>query len=63
MVERLKYASGWLTISLCAGALGHYVFDLEFWSTTAIAGLALIANGFLAAWEDRGTFNDDREQQ
>lgn len=58
MIERLKYAVPGLAISLIAGALGHYFFDLEFWSATLIVAVAIIANGFFALWEDKGTFND-----
>jgi hypothetical protein len=57
-MDRVKYPVVWLTISMLAGALGRYFFELEFWSATLIAGLALIANGLIATWEDRGTFND-----
>lgn len=55
---RLKPTLVWLAISLLAGAFGRYFFGLGFWSTALIVGLSLIANGLLADWEDRGTFNE-----
>lgn len=58
MIERLKCAVPGLGVSLLAGALGHYFFCLEYWSTTVIVTIAIIANGFIATWEDKGTFND-----
>jgi hypothetical protein len=54
---RLKATPIWLAIPLLAGALGSYFLELGFWSITLIVGLSLIANGLLADWEDRGTFN------
>jgi hypothetical protein len=47
-----------LAISLLAGAFVSHFLGLGFWSITLIVGLSLIANGLLADWEDRGTFND-----
>jgi len=43
---------------MLAAALGHYFFGLGFWTATLIVALAIIANGFFATWEDKGTFND-----
>ena len=58
MFERLKYSVPGLAISLIAGAMGHYLFGLEFWSATLIVAVAIIANGFFVLCEDKGTFND-----
>ena len=58
MIERLKCTVPGLAISVLAGALGHYFLGLEFWSATLIVALSIIANGILATWEDKGTFND-----
>jgi uncharacterized membrane protein len=55
---RLKATLTWLAIPLLAGAFGSYFLELGFWSIALIVGLSLIANGILADWEDRGTFND-----
>ena len=55
---RLKPTLVWLTISLLAGAFGRYFLGLGFLVSALIAGLSLIANGLLADWEDRGTFNE-----
>lgn len=43
----------WLIISVIAGAISAYFFQMNFWLSTAIVGLALIANGLIADWEDR----------
>jgi hypothetical protein len=43
----------WLVISLLAGAVGDYLFKVNFWLASLIAGLALLANGLIAEWEDR----------
>lgn len=55
---RLKATLIWLAIPLLVGAFGSYFLGLGFWSIALIVGLSLIANGLLADWEDRGTFND-----
>lgn len=52
-MKRLFYTLIWLVISLAAGALGNYFFNVNFWVASLIAGLALIANGLIAEWEDR----------
>ena len=54
----LKYTFMGLAVAMLAGALAHYFYGLGFWSSTVIAALALLANGLLALWEDRGKFND-----
>jgi hypothetical protein len=51
-MKRLLYAFAWLVISLLAGAVGSYLFNVSFWIASLIAGLALIANGLIADWED-----------
>lgn len=43
----------WVAISLLAGAVGSYFFELSFWLSSLIAGMALIINGLIAEWEDR----------
>lgn len=58
MTGRLKSTLVWLAISMLAGALGSYLLGLGFWASTLIVGLALITNGLVADWEDRGKFND-----
>jgi hypothetical protein len=58
IVSRLKYTLIWLAVSLLAGASASYFLKLGFLPSALIAGVALIANGLLANWEDRGTFND-----
>ncbi|WP_244072548.1 hypothetical protein [Nitrosomonas sp. PY1] len=45
----------WLVISLLTGAMSNYFFHLDFWLSSFIAGIALIANGLIAEWEDRKT--------
>ncbi len=52
-MQRVLYTLIWLVISLLAGAVGNYLFKVNFWVASLIAGLALIANGLIAEWEDR----------
>ncbi|MBN8794179.1 hypothetical protein [Thermomonas alba] len=52
-MKRVLYTLVWLAISLLAGTAGHYIFKVDFWIASLIAGLALIANGLIADWEDR----------
>lgn len=52
-MKRLVYTLIWLVISLLAGALGNYLFNVNFWVASLIAGAALIVNGLIAEWEDR----------
>lgn len=54
----LKYTLIGLAVAIIVGALAHYFYGFGFWSSTVIAALALLANGLLALWEDRGKFND-----
>ena len=58
-MKRLVYTLIWLLISLLAGALGNYLFKVNFWVAALIAGLALIANGLVAEWEDRRSDSRD----
>lgn len=46
----------WFAICFSLGAAGKYFVGLNFWLSSLIAGLALIANGLIAEWEDRGKF-------
>ncbi len=44
------------------GAIAHYAFGMNFWVAALILGLAMVANGLFAEWEDRqpgGFFNPD----
>ncbi|WP_220813700.1 hypothetical protein [Pseudomonas paralcaligenes] len=52
-MKRILYTLTWLCISLLAGFAGSYIFKIDFWIAFLIAGLALIANGLIADWEDR----------
>ena len=52
-MKRMLYTLVWLAISLLAGVVGNYLFNVDFWIASLIAGLALIANGLVAEWEDR----------
>jgi hypothetical protein len=52
-MKRMLYTFIWLAISLLAGVLGNYLFNVDFWTASLIAGLALVANGLIAEWEDR----------
>lgn len=49
----LIYILVWLIISVLAGMLGTYLFNINFWTSSLVAGLALILNGMIAEWEDR----------
>jgi hypothetical protein len=49
----LKYALAWLIIVVLLGAVGNYFFHIGFWTAAIIAGLALVANGLVAEWENR----------
>jgi len=51
MKNRL-YILIWFAISLLAGLAGSYLFNINFWTASLIAGLALIVNGLIAEWED-----------
>jgi hypothetical protein len=53
LMKRWAYTLIWLAIALLAGAVGHHLFKVNFWVASMIAGLALIANGLIADWEDR----------
>lgn len=53
MMKRGFYTLIWLAISLLAGVVGSYLFKVDFWIASLIAGLALIVNGLIAEWEDR----------
>ena len=57
-MKRLHYTLIWLVISLLAGAAGNYLFNINFWVASLIAGMALIVNGLLAEWEDRRRDDD-----
>lgn len=52
-MKRMLYTLIWLVISLLAGAVGNYLFNVNFWVASLIAGIALIVNGLIAEWEDR----------
>ncbi len=52
-MKRGLYILIWLAISLLAGVVGNYLFKVDFWLASLIAGLALIVNGLIAEWEDR----------
>ncbi|MBV8115413.1 MAG: hypothetical protein JO142_17390 [Burkholderiales bacterium] len=51
-MKRALYTVVWLAISLLAGAMGSYLFNINFWVASLIAGVALIANGLIAELED-----------
>lgn len=53
----------WLIISLLAGALGSYLFNIKFWIASLIAGLALVVNGLIADWEDFRRHNRDAKDE
>jgi hypothetical protein len=57
-VGRIGVALLW--VAICGGVAGiaSYFFDAPFWPSALLVALALLANGLLAFWEDRGTFND-----
>lgn len=52
-MRRIIYVLVWIIISLVAGAVGSHFFNLDFWLSSLIAGIALIINGLIAEWEDR----------
>jgi hypothetical protein len=52
-MKKLLYFVIWLIVSLMAGVVGNYLFHVGFWIASLIAGIALIANGLIAEWEDR----------
>ena len=58
-MKRLFYTLIWLVISLLAGVAGNYFFNVNFWVSSLIAGLSLIANGLIAEWEDRRRDSSD----
>ena len=52
-MKRLLYTLIWLGVSLLAGVAGNYLFNVNFWVASLVAGVALIVNGLIAEWEDR----------
>ena len=52
-MKRGVYVLIWLVVSLLVALVGQYFFKVNFWIASLIAGLALIANGLIADWEDR----------
>ena len=38
----------WVIIALLAGAAGRYLFSVDFWIASLLAGLALTINGLIA---------------
>ena len=60
MKQRLLGLFIWIAIVAALGVFGSYALGIKFWVAAVIAGLALIANGLFAAWEDRrpGGFYD-----
>jgi uncharacterized protein YqfA (UPF0365 family) len=52
-MRKIKHILIWVAISLLAGAVGSHFFNVEFWLSSLIAGVALIINGLIAEWEDR----------
>ncbi len=53
MKQRLLPLLIGLAIVGALGAIAHYAFGINFWAAALIAGLAMIANGLFAEWEDR----------
>ena len=53
MKERILGLLIWLVIVGSLGAFARYVFGINYWAAAVIAGIALIANGLFAEWEDR----------
>lgn len=52
-MKKLLYTTIWLVILLLAGVVGNYLFEVNFWVASLIAGLTLMANGLIAEREDR----------
>ena len=52
-MRRFKIALVWLVIALVVGAAGSFLFHLNFWASSLVAGASLVANGLIAEWEDR----------
>ena len=52
-MKRLKIALVWLVIALVVGVAGGFLFQLNFWVSSLVAGAALVVNGLIAEWEDR----------
>ena len=52
-MRRFIYILIWAAISFLVGAIGSYFFNLNYWLSSLIAGIALIINGLIAEWEDR----------
>ena len=53
MIKRLKHLLLWLVLVALLGLVASYFFDVHFWTATAIAAVALVANGLFSEWEDR----------
>jgi hypothetical protein len=66
MRSSLKFAGVWLAIVCSIGAGASYFLDISFWTAALIVGVALIANGLFAEWEDRqpgGFYNPKDKDQ
>ncbi len=51
-MKRMIRLAIWIIISLLAGLIGSYLFDIKFLLSFSIAGVALIINGLIAELED-----------
>ena len=52
-MKRIKYLLIWAAITFVVGAIGSYIFNLNFWVSSSIIGVSLIINGLIAEWEER----------
>jgi hypothetical protein len=64
MKQRIVGLLIWLAIVGALGAFARYALAINFWAAAIIAGVALIANGLFAEWEDHrpgGFYNPRRD--
>lgn len=52
-MRKFTHIAIWAFISIVAGTIGSWLFNVGFFLSSAIAAIALVVNGFVAEWEDR----------
>ena len=53
MKARIEGLIFWAVTAAIAGAIGQFVFGVNFWLVAALTIMALLVNGWIIEWEDR----------
>jgi hypothetical protein len=53
MQLRFRGFAIWVVIAGLAGAVGYFVFGVNFWVVAVLAVISLAVNGLIIEWEDR----------